>query len=213
TANGNFNRFNIDIRRYQKIHRGAILALRGSFGRSFGQSPKSYVFGGMDNWLFNKTGTGGVQNPLAIAAGADNTDIMFTKYVTNVRGFKYNAQSGNSYFLVNAEFRLPIIKYFYSGSISSAFLRNFQFVAFTDIGAAWYGASPFNGNNSLNKKNVKTNSFDAEVNNYRNPFLYGYGLGARTFLFGYYVKADVAWGIQDSVQLSPLFYFTFGYDF
>jgi len=218
SANGNFNRFNIDIRRYQKIHRGAILALRGSFGRSFGQSPKSYVFGGMDNWLGNSTGAGGVKNPLEISAGVDHTDIMFTKYVTNVRGFKYNAQSGNSYFLVNAEVRLPIIKYFYSGSISSAFLRNFQFVAFTDIGAAWYGASPFNGNNSLNKKIIapsanNSSSFEAEVNNYRNPFLYGYGLGARTFLFGYYVKLDVAWGIQDSVQLSPRFYFTFGYDF
>jgi hypothetical protein len=213
TTDGNFNRFNIDIRRYQKIHRGAILALRGAFGRTFGQSPPSYVFGGMDNWLFNKTGEGGVANPLAITPGVDNTDIMFTKYVTNVRGFKYNAQSGESYFLVNAEFRLPIIKYFYSGSISSAFLRNFQFVAFTDVGAAWYGTSPFNGDNSLNKKIVKVNTFEAEVNNYRSPFLYGYGLGARTFLFGYYVKADVAWGIQDSVPLKPQFYFTFGYDF
>ena len=213
TTNGGFNRFNIDIRRYQKIHRGAILALRAAFGRSAGKSPQSYIFGGMDNWLFNSTGTGGVENPLAIAAGSDNTDIMFTKYVTNVRGFKYNAQSGESYFLVNAEFRLPIIKYFYSGSISSAFLRNFQFVAFTDVGAAWYGASPFTGNNSLNKKIITVNSFEAVVNNYRNPFLYGYGLGARTFMFGYYVKADVAWGIQDSIRLKPQFYFTFGYDF
>ena len=218
TTNSNFNRFNIDIRRYQKIHRGAILALRGAFGRSFGESAQSYIFGGMDNWLGNSTGAGGVKNPLLISEGVDNTDIMFAKYVTNVRGFKYNAQSGNSYFLVNAEVRLPIIKYFYSGSISSAFLRNFKFVAFTDVGAAWYGASPFNGNNSLNKKIISpsannSSSFEAEVNNYRNPFLYGYGLGARTFLFGYYVKADVAWGIQDGVQLSPRFYFTFGYDF
>lgn len=214
TANSNFNRFNIDIRRYQKIHRGAILAMRGAFGRAFGQSPPSYVFGGMDNWLFNQNGTGGgVENPLGIAVGEDNTNIMFAKYVTNVRGFKYNAQSGESYFLLNAEFRLPIIKYFYSGSISSAFLRNFQFVAFTDFGAAWYGSNPFNGNNSLNKTIKKSPSFETEVNNYRNPFLYGYGLGARTFMFGYYVKADIAWGVQDSVPLSPQFYLTFGYDF
>jgi WD40 repeat protein len=213
-GDGNFNRINIDIRRYQKIHRGAILALRGSFGRFFGQAPPSFVFGGMDNWLFNSTGEGGGEsNPLAVLPGVDNTDVMFVKYVTNVRGFKYNAQSGESHFLVNAEFRLPIVKYFYSGSISSAFLRNLQFVAFTDVGAAWYGASPFSTNNSLNKNYINTNSFEAEVNNYRNPFLYGYGLGARTFLFGYYMKADLAWGIQDSQALSPQFYFTFGYDF
>lgn len=213
-SNGNFNRFNIDMRRYQKIHRGAILALRGSFGRSFGKSAKSYVFGGMDNWLFNSNDTGGdISNPLAIDAGVDNTDIMFAKYVTNVRGFKYNAQSGESYFLFNAEFRLPIIKYFYSGSISSAFLRNFQLVAFTDVGAAWYGSNPFTTDNSLNKKIVSGNAFNTEVNNYRNPFLYGYGCGLRTFLFGYYVKADLAWGVKDNVVMKPKFYFTFGYDF
>jgi Tol biopolymer transport system component len=211
--NGNFSRFNLDIRRYQKIHRSVILAMRGSFGTSFGPSAKSYVFGGMDNWLFNSTGTGGVKNPLEIRSGVDNTDIMLTKYVTNVRGFKYNAQSGNSYFLVNLEVRLPIVKYFYSGSISSAFLRNLQLVTFTDIGAAWYGANPFTTDNSLNKTIIPGSSFQAEVNNYRNPFLYGYGFGARTFLFGYYVKADVAWGIKDNIVQTPLFYLTLGYDF
>lgn len=216
---GNFNRFNIDIRRYQKIHRSSVLALRGSFGRFFGNAPKSFVFGGMDNWLFNSVGTGGdVSNPLLIQAGVDNTDIMLNKYVTNVRGFKYNEQSGQSYFLFNAEVRLPIIRYLYNGSVSSAFLRNLQLVTFTDVGAAWYGANPFSTNNSLNKTILapdgNSNSpFTIEVNNYRNPFLYGYGFGARTFLFGYYVKGDVAWGIKDGQALSPRFYFTFGYDF
>lgn len=216
---GNYSRLNIDIRRYQKIHRSSVLALRGSFGRFFGNSPKSFIFGGMDNWLFNSVGTGGdVYNPLLIQAGVDNTDIMLNKYVTNVRGFKYNEQSGQSYFLFNAELRLPIIKYLYNGSVSSAFLRNLQLVTFTDVGAAWYGANPFSTNNSLNKKIIApdgTNNspFTIEVNNYRNPFLYGYGFGARTFLFGYYIKGDVAWGIKDGQALSPRFYFTFGYDF
>jgi len=213
TNMGNFNRINIDVRHYQKVHRGAILALRGSFGRFFGNSPKSFIFGGMDNWLFNSTGTGGVTNPLAVNAGVDNTDVMFAKYVTNVRGFKYNQQSGNSYFLFNAEFRLPIIKYIYSGTISSAFLRNFQIVAFTDIGASWYGANPFSTNNTLNRNIYNSPPFTVEVNNYRNPFLYGYGCGIRSFLFGYYMKGDVAWGIKEGQALSPQFYFTFGYDF
>ncbi len=213
TSQGNFNRFNIDIRHYQKIHRGAILAMRGSYGSFFGNAPKNFIFGGMDNWLFNSTGTGGVTNPLAIATGVDNTDIMFAKYVTNVRGFKYNQQSGNNYFLVNFEFRLPIIKYIYSGTISSAFLRNFQLVAFTDIGASWSGTSPFSSNNTLNKNIINSPPFVAEVNNYRNPFLYGYGCGIRSFLVGYYMKLDVAWGIKENQMLSPQVYFTFGYDF
>lgn len=214
----NFNRFNIDIRHYQKIHRSSVLALRASYGRFFGPSPKTFIFGGMDNWFFNSSGTGGVTNPLTYQTGVNNSDIMFDKYVTNVRGFKYNEQSGQSYFLVNAEFRLPIIKYLYNGSVSSAFLRNFQLVTFVDIGTAWDGANPFSTNNSLNKKIIaaaqnNASAFDIEVNNYRNPFLYGYGVGARTFLFGYYMKGDLAWGIKDGEQLAPRFYFTFGYDF
>ena len=214
----NFNRFNIDLRHYQKIHRSSVLALRASYGRFFGAAPKTFIFGGMDNWFFNSVGTGGVTNPLSYETGVNNSDIMFDKYVTNVRGFKYNDQSGQSYFLLNAEFRLPIIKYLYSGSVSSAFLRNFQLVAFTDVGAAWDGANPFSTNNSLNRKIIaaganNSSPFEIEVNNYRNPFLYGYGLGARTFLFGYYMKGDLAWGIKDGEQLAPRFYFTFGYDF
>ena len=217
---GNYGRLNVDLRRYQKIHRSSVLALRGSFGRFFGNSPKSFIFGGMDNWLGNSNGDGGgaQADPLFIQAGVDNTDIMLNKYVTNVRGFKYNEQSGQSYFLLNAEFRLPIIRYLYNGSVSSAFLRNFQLVTFTDIGAAWYGVNPFSTNNSLNKKIISakpgdSSPFTIEVNNYRNPFLYSYGFGARTFVFGYYIKGDVAWGIKEGQALSPRFYFTFGYDF
>ncbi|MBC7451638.1 MAG: PD40 domain-containing protein [Cytophagales bacterium] len=209
----NFNRLNIDVRHYQKVHRGIVLALRGAYGRFFGQSPKSFVYGGMDNWLFNSTGTGGTSNPLALNLGQDNSDIMFVKYVTNVRGFKYNEQSGQNYFLFNAEFRVPVIKFLYSGSVSSAFLRNFQLIAFTDIGASWNGVSPFSSNNSLNTTVISTPSFTADVTNYRNPFLYGYGLGARTFMLGYYVKFDVAWGVKYNQQLDPRFYLTFGYDF
>lgn len=211
----NFNRLNIDVRHYQKVHRGIVLALRGSYGRFFGRAPQSFIFGGMDNWFGNSNAEGGgVSNPLAINYGVDNSNIMFAKYVTNVRGFKYNEQSGQSYILFNAELRIPLIKYLYSGSVSSAFLRNFQLVTFTDIGAAWYGTSPFSDKNSLNTKTIQIPAvFDIQVTNYRNPFLYGYGFGARTFLLGYYAKFDVAWGTKDNQALSPRFYFTLGYDF
>jgi len=219
TATQNFNRINIDVRHYQKIHKGIILALRGSYGRFFGEAPKNFIFGGMDNWLFNSTGTGGVTNPLALTPGTNNSDIMMDKFVTNVRGFKYNTQSGQSYFLFNAELRVPIIKYLYGGSVSSALLRNFQLIAFSDIGASWDGVSPFSSKNTLNTNIIyggqtpTGTTFTATVTNYRNPFLYGYGVGARTFLLGYYIKYDIGWGIKDGQSLSPVSYITFGYDF
>ena len=215
TSTQNFNRINVDLRHYQKIHKGLTLALRGSFGRFFGAAPKSFLFGGMDNWLFNSTGTGGVTNPLALTPGVNNSDIMMDKFVTNVRGFQYNTQSGSSYFLFNAELRFPIFKYLYGGTVSSALLRNFQLVGFSDIGASWYGPNPFNSKNTLNTNVINNQgpAFTATVINFRNPLLYGYGLGIRTFLLGYYVKYDLAWGIKDGQSLSPVSYITLGYDF
>ncbi|MFN8417494.1 MAG: hypothetical protein U0U66_14265 [Cytophagaceae bacterium] len=209
-----FSRFMVDIRRYQKINRGLVLALRGTYGTSFGASPKMFSLGGMDNWFFNSKGDGGEVNPFALTNGDPNMDIMFTKFVTNMRGFKYNTQTGTSYLLASAELRLPIVKYFYSGTVTSTFFRNLQLTTFFDIGAAWTGQSPFNTNNSLNTKNISSPpSFTAVVTNYRNPFLVGYGFGARTMMFGYYVKLDVSWGIQDSQRLNTRYFFTVGYDF
>ena len=63
------------------------------------------------------------------------------------------------------------------------------------------------------KSTQSGNSFSATVTNFRNPFLVGYGVGARTTLLGFYGKVDVAWGQEDYVTKGPKFYFTLGYDF
>ena len=55
--------------------------------------------------------------------------------------------------------------------------------------------------------------FVAEVKDYRDPFLYGYGFGMRTNFLGYYMKADFAWGIKNGVTQPYTFYLTLGYDF
>lgn len=209
-----FSRFMVDIRRYQKINRGLVLALRGTYGTSFGAAPKQFSLGGMDNWFFNSKGDGGEVNPFTLTNGDPNMDIMLTRFVTNMRGFRYNTQSGTSYLLGSVELRLPIIKYFYSGTVTSTFFRNLQLTGFFDMGAAWTGKSPFSTNNSLNTKTITSPpSFSAEVTNYRNPFIVGYGFGARTLLLGYYVKLDVSWGIQDGQRLNTRYFITVGYDF
>ena len=117
--------------------------------------------------------------------------------------------------LFNGELRLPLIRYLYRGNITSNFLRNLQLVAFTDVGTAWTGTGPFSQQNSLNTEVVGggTLPFRAVVTNYKNPFLIGYGAGARTMLFGYFVKFDYAWGIEDKFVSKPIAYLTLGYDF
>ena len=49
-----FSQVSIDIRHYQKIYKEIVFAVRGYAGTFFGNSPKKYVLGGMDNWFGNK---------------------------------------------------------------------------------------------------------------------------------------------------------------
>lgn len=210
-----FNNFSIDLRNYKRIHRDIIFATRLAYGQFGGKARKNYLLGGMDNWLFNRNDNQGQNDPLRITPEVDNRDLLFVEFTTPLRGFNYNKLYGHNYVLFNAEFRFPIIKYFYRGPITSNFFKNLQLVAFTDIGAAWTGRGPFSRQNSLNTniEGGNGNPFRASVTNFKNPFLSGHGAGVRTLLLGYYVKFDVAWGVEDFVASGPKYYLTLGYDF
>lgn len=213
----NFGNLHIDLRHYQPIHKELVLALRGSFGHFFGKAAKSYSLGGMDNWVggdsrFNRSDN--AQDPLLEQQqGEQNVDWLFLQFATNLRGFKYNTMYGRNYMLFNAELRIPIVRYLYRGTISSNFLRNFQLVAFADAGTAWQSGSPLKRDSSFGSKTTSANPFTITVNEFYNPILSSYGAGLRTMILGYYVKADMAWGVQNYEVLSPRFYFTLGYDF
>lgn len=216
-----FNRVFIDLRHYLKLGRGTIIAGRFSGGHSFGNAPKATVMGGMDNWLGLKyqDRTGDMNDPLnptnAKEPRTDNKDIFLLDYATSLRGFNVNRLSGTSNFLFNVEVRFPIAKYLYSGPIYNNFFKNLQLTTFTDVGSAWTGASPFSRRNGFNTvvKGPSTNPFQATVTDFRNPFLIGYGFGARTTILGYFVKYDLAWGLDNNEVKSPISYITLGYDF
>ncbi|MBO9702334.1 MAG: PD40 domain-containing protein [Sporocytophaga sp.] len=214
SSSNNFGKINLDLRRYQRIYKEIVLAARVAGGAFTGNAKKNFLLGGMDNWLFNSTDNSSPNSPLAISQFKNNSDLLFIEYSMPMRGFIYNSQFGSRYVLMNAELRIPF-RAIYRQPISSSFLRNFQLVAFTDAGSAWTGDTPFSKDNSINTTVAggNGNPFTAQVRNYVNPFLVGYGFGARTLLLGYYVKVDVAWGVKNNVVQSPLFYFTFGYDF
>ncbi|WP_234733140.1 hypothetical protein [Tellurirhabdus bombi] len=216
-GNLSFNRVRLDLRHYQKLHRDIILAGRLSFSHSAGRSPKRTTLGGMENWIPLGVAPKGnnTNNPLVLDPSRDNRDVFFLDLAAPLRGFTLGRLTGTSHMLLNAELRLPLIRYFHRGPVTSNFLQNFQLVAFSDIGTAWSGKGPFNRQNSLNTevKRELGNPFSATVTNFKNPFLIGYGAGARTMLFGYYVKFDYAWGVEDGVVNKPVAYLTLGYDF
>lgn len=212
-ASDSFTRFTVDARHYQKLHRDLILAIRGSYSHSGGRAPKQSILGGMENWVTNrKDASATSDNPIDFR-GADNRDIFFTEFATNLRGFNMNRLAGTSFMLFNAELRIPLIKYIYRGPITSNFLKNFQLIAFGDMGTAWTGKGPFSQENSLNTQIISDNPWRATVTNFKSPFLMGYGAGVRTTLFGFYVKLDYAWGVDNGIRGKGIPYVTLGYDF
>ncbi|GAB3984798.1 hypothetical protein GCM10028806_60290 [Spirosoma terrae] len=218
-----FRRLSIDLRHYQKIHRDLILAARFSFSQSGGPAPKQSTLGGMDNWVGANSSIKEqiASNPLLVPnlipneIPYDYRNVFFLDFAAPLRGFRQGKLTGTSHMLFNAELRLPLVRYLYRGNVTSNFLRNLQLVAFTDIGTAWSGKGPFSQQNSLNTEIVGGGSipFRATVTNFKNPFLIGYGAGARTMLFGYYVKFDYGWGLENKVVSKPIAYLTLGYDF
>jgi hypothetical protein len=79
----------------------------------------------------------------------DSNDIdysqnyAFQTVATNMRGFKQNVRSGNSFAVINSELRFPVFKYFFNRPLKSDFLNNFQVVGFGDLGAPGKGLIPF----------------------------------------------------------------------
>ncbi|RAW03410.1 PD40 domain-containing protein [Pseudochryseolinea flava] len=211
-----FSQISADVRHYQKIYREIVLAVRGFAGHFFGNSPKVYLLGGMDNWLFNKSEyygvtSNGVANPLGVAG--ETQDLLFVEYTTSLRGFDYSTLFGNSVLLFNAELRIPLIRALSNGPVSSNFFRNMQLTGFYDIGTSWSGRPPFNSGNSVSYYIVERGPFKAEIKNYLNPWLYSYGVGLRSMMLGYYVKFDLAWPVENYKVQDPRLHVTLGFDF
>jgi Tol biopolymer transport system component len=215
-AENSFSRASIDVRHYQQLYKEIVFAVRGFSGTFFGQSPKHFLLGGMDNWLFYKTDpTGqdgrGSMNPLGVRA--ENQDLLFVEYATNLRGFDYATLFGNSVMLLNAELRIPLIRALTNGPIASNFFRNLQFIGFYDIGTSWSGKPPFTSETSVSYNVIRNGPFTAEIKNYLNPWLYSYGVGVRTVVFSYYLKFDLAWPVQNYEVGKPRGFLTLGFDF
>jgi hypothetical protein len=211
--NQGFDRLIVDLRRYQKITSGVVLAARASVGLSQGADPKYTFLGGTENWINRQVQTNAGQN---IGIPLDLRDLAFYNFAGSLRGFNFGKMYGHNHVLANIELRFSMADLLAQNAAVSNALRNLQLVIFDDLGAAWNGTKgPFSRQNSLNTEIIGggTNPFRAEVTNFKNPFLMGYGIGARTTILGYFIRFDYAWGIEDKVISKPILHFSLGHDF
>ena len=210
--NASFSQISLDVRHYQKIYKEIVFAVRGYAGNFFGNAPKQYVLGGIDNWFGNTVNYEGVKNPLYVKSGF-NENLLFAEFATTLRGFDYATLYGTSVAMANAEFRVPLVRALAGGPVSSNFFRNMQFTAFYDIGTSWTGAPPVSSENTLRTVEIKQGPFQIDLKQYLNPWLYSYGFGFRTMMLGYYLKFDLAWPVENYKVKDPRLSVSLGFDF
>ena len=202
----NFIVAGFDIRHYTRIHRNFIWANRLAGSSSFGQSKLIYYMGGVDNWISAQFDTG---TPVD-----EQQSYAYQTLATNMRGFKQNIRNGNNFVVLNSELRFPVFSYLLDRPINKEFIKNFQLIAFGDVGTAWTGWNPYDPNNSLYTSHYTDGNLNISVTKMREPLVGGLGVGLRTSLFGYFVRGDMAWGIEDGhLQRKPQYYLSFSLDF
>ncbi|MEN8927256.1 MAG: hypothetical protein ABF240_00155, partial [Flavobacteriales bacterium] len=194
-----------DIRHYQKIHRELTFAGRFAASTSFGSRKLVYYMGGVDGWFAPKF------NEETVIP--QDKGFAFQTIATPMRGFIQNTRFGNSFAVLNSELRWPIFRYFSEYPIQSNFLASFQIVGFGDVGTAWTGANPYSVENSFNTRKVSQKPLIITLQNQREPIIFGYGFGLRAELFGYFIRYDWAWGVEDGVGSGRVNYFSLSLDF
>ncbi len=200
--------FGLDIRNSKPIFKGITWVNRLAGAGSVGSAPIVYYLGGVDNWTirpdvyFDKN-----------QALSSNQNYFFQTIATPLRGFNQNARNGNSFFVFNTELRIPVFKVLSKHAVRNEFLRTFQWIIFADAGCSWTGLTPFSADNHFNTLSINSKPLEIQLINSREPVIGGIGSGVRTKVFGYFIRFDLGWGIENfQINKKPIGYFSIGYD-
>lgn len=198
-----------DVRHYQRVHRQITWCNRLAGGTSWGTDRLLFYLGGVDNWFNAK-----FNNEINIVKPEQ---YQFQTLATNMRGFSQNIRNGNNFVTYNSELRFPIIKYFVDRPMRSDFLNNLQLISFFDLGAAWYGLNPLSRENTENVNTyIQGSSLSpiiVTVINDKNPLVAGAGWGIRSRLYGYFVRLDFGYGIDNFRSQKAVIGLSFATDF
>ncbi len=205
-ASENMINLGFDFRHYQKIHRQIIFASRVAGSSSIAKQKVMYYLGGVDGWLVPR-----FNNEIQVDR---NRSYKYQALATNMRGFTQNIRNGNNFLVINTEVRVPVFAYLLNRPIKSDFIKNFQLMPFADLGAAWVGNDPFSYENRFNRIEVQGDPVNVIAIQSKFPIVGGFGWGARSRLLGYFVRFDMAWGVQNStVAEKPVYYVSLSLDF
>ncbi len=194
-----------DFRQYGRIMREMIWAARLAGATSFGPNKLMFYLGGVDSWFIPKFDNSVADDP--------SQHYIFQTLGTNVRGFYQNIRNGSSFAVFNGELRWNMVRYFAKYPLKSDLLNNIQVVGFTDVGTAFTGSSPYSENNTFNQKTIESGPIKVVLKNQREPIVAGFGFGLRTRILGYFVRFDMARGLEDGTLLPAVYYLSFTTDF
>lgn len=181
-----------DYRTYWRLTDYTSFAVRGAGAISGGKTPQKYFIGGVEQWL-NVRLTNRDHFPIK-----NVEDFVFAEAGLPLRGFDLNEQFGNRYFILNGEFRFPMLLWLFPEVNSGSF---FMGTIFTDLGSAWDQHQKFQA--FSNSKGM----WGTE------DLLWGSGFGVRTFFLYFLLKVDVAWNYDFRYGSKPQYYISLGGDF
>lgn len=195
-----------DFRHYIPVLKHSVFALRGAGATSFGYKRNLYYLGDVNNSIL------GAFNQV-IPISRDETYAYKTN-AHHLRGFSSNIRNGTSYVLANVEMRIPLFKYLLQDVKGWNFMKRIQVVGFADAGTAFYGVSPYDSKNPLNRvKAAIPPIISVDATYKRDPFVLSTGAGLRFMVVGYVLRVDMGWGLDSRVWQKPKFHLSVGKDF
>lgn len=196
-----------DARKSIKVYRNMTWATRIAASTNFGTSRLVYYMGGMDNWFLAKFDESILVDP--------EKEYHYQTLATNMRGFKQNIRNGTSFVLLSTELRIPFVQLIARRHVSNEFFNSMQLLCFGDFGTAWTGTTPYSQENCLYTRYVQAGNISVRVKRQVEPFIGGFGVGLRASLFGYFLRMDYAWGVEDYKIIDPrgTLYLSIGLDF
>jgi hypothetical protein len=199
--------FGFDIRKSVKVYKNMTWATRLAGSANAGSARLVYYMGGVDNWIWAKFDR---EN------WTDQTkNYAYQTLATNMRGFQQNIRNGTSFLLLTTELRVPFVQLIAGRQISKRFLNSMQFLVFGEVGTAWTGITPYSPDNCLYTRWIYDGNFIIKINRQVDPWVQGFGMGLRASLFGYFLRLDYAWGLENMkiYKKNGMLMFSLGLDF